>query len=240
MNQQDAIRFIQSAFKRYEIRLTDRQAAQFYRYYEMLIETNQVMNLTAITEFEAVVYKHFIDSALLSCFFDLKQVRSCIDVGTGAGFPGIPLSILYPHISMCLMDSLNKRVGFLQRVIDELNLERVEAVHFRAEEGGRSIHYREQFDLAVSRAVTALPILLEYQSPFVKINGYCVAYKARDIEAELATAEKAIKIFHTPLTESYYYQMEGEERSLLLFKKSEKTAKRFPRKPGTAKKEPIM
>lgn len=239
MNNQERLAFIQTAFDQYDIPLTEHQVKQFYRYYEMLVETNQVMNLTTITEFEAVVYKHFIDSALLSHFVDLNPVKSCIDVGTGAGFPGIPLSILYPNISMCLMDSLNKRVGFLQRVIDELGLQQVEAVHFRAEEGGRLAKYREYFDIAVSRAVTALPILLEYQSPFVKPDGYCVAYKARDVETEIKSAEKAMEIFHTLLSENHHYQMQGEERSLLLFRKTERTHKRFPRKPGIAKKEPI-
>ena len=177
-----------------QIVLTEQQCQQFQTYYEMLIEKNKVMNLTAITEYEEVIDKHFLDSILLGTVMDLSGDLSVIDVGTGAGFPGIPLKIAYPNLKITLLDSLNKRVRFLNEVIEELGLTDIEAVHARAEEGARKQEYREQFDLCVSRAVANLSTLSEYCLPFVKKSGCFVSYKSSQIEEELQQSKKAVKI----------------------------------------------
>lgn len=227
-----------------DIVLSDEQIEQFQIYYEMLIETNKVMNLTAITQLDEVITKHFLDSiALANVYQNIKNKElKIIDLGTGAGFPGIPLKIAFPQLQVTLMDSLNKRVKFLNSVIDELSLVNIDAIHGRAEEMARRTEYRQQFDLCVSRAVANLSTLNEYCLPFVKLDGMFISYKSSDIEDELNLSLNAIKILGGKLTEVKKLSLPESdiERSFVMIKKIKNTPKIYPRKPGTASKEPIQ
>ena len=230
---------IKDAFNKIDLILNDKQAEQFLRYYELLIQKNKVMNLTSITEFDDVVLKHFLDS-LMICKIQ-KLEGSLIDVGTGAGFPGIPLKIMYPDLKVVLLDSLNKRVQFLNEVIRELGLENIKAIHGRAEDFAKQKIYREQFDCCVSRAVANLSSLAEYCIPFVKIGGYFIPYKSGKIQEELDGGKKAINIlggtveivkeFELPQTDIF--------RCLLYIRKIENSPQKYPRKAGMPTKEPI-
>lgn len=228
------------------IELSNEQIHLFKTYFEMLIETNKVMNLTAITEIDEVIIKHFIDSILLiKVYPNLLNNEGIsikiLDLGTGAGFPGIPLKIVFPDIEIVLMDSLNKRVIFLQKVIDELKLSNITAVHGRAEEMARRKEYRENFDLCVSRAVANLSTLSEYCIPFVKKDGYFISYKASDVETEVENAKNAIKTLGGNLTAVKKLTLPGTEieRSFIIIEKNKSTPKSYPRKAGTASKDPL-
>lgn len=227
--------------REYGITLTDRQEEQFIRYYELLVRWNEVMNLTAITEFDQVLLKHFADSLSIAGSLDMGKIRSCIDVGTGAGFPGIPLKIAFPHLKVTLLDSLNKRLNFLNEVIEELGLEKIRTVHLRAEEGGKKPEHREKYDLAVSRAVSRLAVLCEYCMPYVRKGGYFVSYKAGQAEEEIREGKTAIAVLGGKLakTESFRLCHTDMERTLVVIKKVKETPKKYPRKPGTPAKEPL-
>jgi 16S rRNA (guanine527-N7)-methyltransferase len=225
----------------FNIELTDKQIQQFILFYEMLIETNKVMNLTAITEFEEVICKHFIDSLSLVKLYNINNGLNLIDIGTGAGFPGIPLKIVFPDIKVILLDSLNKRVKFLNDVINSLGLNDIYAFHGRAEEFGNNIEYREKFDLCVSRAVARMVTLSEYCLPFVKLNGHFISYKAGNMNNELDESKKAITILGGKLIDSKSFQLPGTdiERTLIKIKKINTTPKKYPRSSGKPVNAPI-
>lgn len=232
---------LKEGIREYGVTLTDRQEEQFMRYYQLLVQWNEVMNLTAITEFDQVLLKHFADSLSIAGTLDMEKIHSCIDVGTGAGFPGIPLKIAFPHLKVTLLDSLNKRLNFLDEVIGELGLEKISTVHLRAEEGGKKPEYREKYDLAVSRAVSRLSVLCEYCMPYVRKGGYFVSYKAGQAEEEIKEGKKAIAVLGGKLTktESFHLCNTDMERILVVIKKVKDTPKKYPRKPGTPAKEPL-
>lgn len=232
---------LQSKAEQLGIRLSEKQLEQFQCYYERLIEKNKVMNLTAITEYEEVVDKHFIDSILLGSVKELSGKKRVIDVGTGAGFPGIPLKIVYPELEITLLDSLNKRVKFLDEVIEELGLTGIQAVHSRAEDLAQDAAHRQQYDICVSRAVANLSTLSEYCIPFVKQGGYFISYKSTQIEEELKQAKKAVQVLGGTLEQVETVQIPETtiERQFVMIRKTGTTPKKFPRKAGTASKTPI-
>lgn len=212
------------------INITELQLKQLERYYELLVEYNKVMNLTGITEKEEVYLKHFYDSLTIAKVIDLNNYETLCDVGTGAGFPGLVLKILYPNLKVTLLDSLNKRLNFLNVVIKELNLKDVETVHSRAEE------YNKKFDITVARAVAPLNILLEYCIPLTKVNGYFIAMKGKNEEANNALLKLDSEIIET---NSFLLPIENSDRTIIKIKKLKETNKKFPRKYSEIKKNPL-
>ena len=221
--------------------LTEEQTRQFEIYYNCMVEKNKVMNLTAITQPMEVVEKHYLDSLLVVRHVDLSRAISVLDMGTGAGFPGIPLKIVFPHLHVTLADSLNKRILFLDEVIDACGLTGIDTVHGRAEDLGRNNNYREQYDLVVSRAVANLSTLSEYCLPLVREEGLFVSYKSAEIEEELKTAQKAIRLLGGLQSRVEKDTIPGTalERSFVIIQKNQKTPAKFPRKAGMPGKEPI-
>lgn len=238
----DRIGKLKESFGLLNITLTDRQYEQFLEYYELLIEWNKVMNLTGITDFEEVVMKHFVDSLALVYAVDVDKSYKVLDLGTGAGFPGIPLKIAFPHMDIVLLDSLNKRIKFLDEVITKLDLKNIVAIHGRAEEFAKKEDYREQFDLCVSRAVANLATLSEYCIPYVKKQGYFIPYKSCAIEEELETSKKAIGVLGGKVKEvkTFLLPQSDISRSLVIIKKEKETQKKYPRSGGKPIKEPIL
>lgn len=240
-NNKTEINQIKEAFAKLNLTLEESQYEQFLQYYEILIEWNQVMNLTAITEFNEVVTKHFVDSLCLIKEISMEKELKVIDIGTGAGFPGIPLKIAFPSLDVTLLDSLNKRIKFLDTVISTLGLKGIRAVHGRAEEYGRKSEYREQFDLCVSRAVANLSTLSEYCVPFVKKGGYFISYKSGKMEEEIENSKRAINLLGGNLENVFTFLLPDSDisRSLVAIRKEEETKKKYPRSAGKPSKEPL-
>lgn len=227
--------------KELSIVLNDKQTQQFEQYYNILVEWNKVMNLTAITKYEEVIEKHFLDSLTIVDAINMEKIETLIDVGTGAGFPGIPLKIAFPHLKVTLLDSLNKRIKFLNEVIDLLELDDIKTIHGRAEDYAKQAEYREQYDICVSRAVANLATLSEYCLPYVKVDGLFVPYKSGEIDEELKSSEKAVSILGGKVEEVVKFQLPGTDigRSFVKIHKIKETKKKYPRKAGMPTKEPL-
>ena len=224
-----------------EISLSPKQLDQFELFYNMLIETNKSMNLTAITDEDEVIEKHFIDSLSCRRVMDMTKVKTCIDVGTGAGFPGIPLKIVRPDLKITLVDSLNKRINFLNIVIDELELKNITAVHSRIEDFGKNKQYREKFDYVTARAVANLAVLSEYLLPIIKVGGQAIGMKGSNVKEELVDGKNAIGVLGGKLSCVDEFVLPDSDifRNVVVIDKIKNTPGRFPRKAGVPSKEPI-
>ena len=224
------------------IKITDVQCDKLYRFYEMVIEKNKVMNLTAITDYEEFVIKHFVDSLMITKVMDMTVPMSVLDIGTGAGFPGVPVKIVYPETTVLLLDSLNKRLNFLNEVIEELGLKDITTIHSRAEELQAKGEYRESFDLCVSRAVAALPTLSEYCLPYVKPGGKFVAYKAVGADEEIEASKTAIRVLGGEIKETAHFTIKDTDytRVLISIEKLKNTPKKYPRPGGKPGKNPLQ
>ena len=224
------------------VTLTDEQIHQFLKYYELLVEWNGFMNLTAITDYDEVMKKHFVDSLSLIKTFDVTKKVKVIDVGTGAGFPGLALKIAYPNLQVTLLDSLNKRINFLNEVITQLGLTGVETVHGRAEDFAKPDKLRGRFDLCVSRAVANMSTLSEYCLPFVKVGGEFISYKSEKINEEMSIAKNAITMLGGKFDRSEEFTLPDSDiyRNLVVMKKGKETPKKYPRKAGLPSKEPLQ
>ncbi len=229
-------------FSDYNIEVNNEQVGKFDNYYRLLIEWNKKINLSAIINYEDVIKKHFLDSVLLLKVYskDLFTSKNIIDVGTGAGFPGLPLAIMLPDAKFTLVDSLNKRIEFLKEVIDILKINNITLIHSRAEELGINSDHREKYDICVSRAVAALPLLLEYCSPFVKKEGVLYMYKSLKVEEEIELSKNALSILNCSINKKILLAEEEDfQRYILEIKKENFTPDKYPRKPGKAKKKPL-
>ncbi len=224
------------------IALSDRQLEQFLLYYNMLVQTNEKINLTAITEWQDVLEKHFLDSLAIAQVLPTRASGlSLIDIGSGAGFPGIPLKIAFPGLEITLMDTLKKRVGFLEEVIRALELEDITAIAARAEDLGRDPAHRMHYDMAVSRAVAVLPLLLEYATPFLKTGGEFVAYKSGNADQEIAASTHALEELSCSISGIFYPQIPGTDlfRSLIMVRRDQECDIRYPRRAGIPEKRPL-
>lgn len=234
------IDYLRDYAKKLHMNLSDEKCEMFIRYYNMLVEWNSKINLTAITNYKEVVIKHFIDSLSIVNIVDINGPNSLVDVGTGAGFPGIPLKIVFPSLEVVLVDSLDKRVKFLNHVIRELGLKNITAIHARAEEFGHT-KYREKFDFCVTRAVSNLSVISEYCLPLVKIGGYFIPYKSREVKQEIEDYEIAIEELGGVIDDVSIFELPDTDitRSLILIYKDVETDKKYPRRNGLPQKKPL-
>ena len=220
---------------------SDAQCEQLNSFHKLLCEWNEFMNLTGITEYNEVVIKHFVDSLAVNCVYSFKNTDKVVDIGTGAGFPGLPLKIMYPDVQFTLLDSLNKRIKFLDEVINTDGLNKIETLHGRAEDYARNKEYREQYDVCVSRAVANLATLSEYCLPYVKVGGVFIAYKAGQIDEELKASERAVKLLGGEIVDVHKFTLPDTDidRTFVVIKKTAATSKKYPRKAGLPSKEPL-
>lgn len=223
------------------LKLTEEQYSKFIKYKDLILEWNEKVNLTAITEEEEIIKKHFIDSIKSFKFAPLKNAKSIIDIGTGGGFPGIPIKIINENSNVVLLDSLNKRVNFLNEVIKELDLKNITAIHGRAEDFSHESKYRQKFDIAISRAVSNLRVLSEFCIPYVKVNGYFISLKGPSVEEEISEAKNTINILGGKITEVMQIEIEDSDlkHNLVIIKKVKDTSNQYPRKYGQISKKPI-
>lgn len=239
----EKIEFIEKIKKQAQkigVNITDEQAEKFYSYTNMLLEWNEKINLTAITELDDIIQKHFIDSLTIDKY--VKENASIIDVGTGAGFPGIPLKIVRDDINVTLLDALNKRINFLNEVIEQNKLTNIKTIHARAEEAGKNKNIRESFDIATSRAVAPLNVLVEYLLPLIKIGGRCICMKGSNTKEEIENSRKAISILGGTIEEIQELELPDSDikRTIIVIKKEKNTPSKYPRKAGTPSKMPIV
>ncbi len=224
--------------KKIGLDIAEKESKNLYKYMLLMLEWNENVNLTAITEEKEIIYKHFIDSLSVNKYLTNKE--KIMDIGTGAGFPGIPLKIFNEDLNFILVDSLNKRINFLEEVKNELNLNKLELVHARAEELAKNKNYREKMDIVVSRAVARLRILAEYMLPFVKKNGICICMKGPNIEEEIEESKKSLEILGGKIEKIEHIILPGDlERNIILIRKIKETPSRYPRKAGTPVKQPL-
>lgn len=233
--------FLRENLKKIGCEPSDLQCEQLNNFHKILCEWNEFMNLTGITEYNEVVIKHFVDSLAVNCVYSFKKTDRVVDIGTGAGFPGIPLKIMYPDTSFTLLDSLNKRIKFLDEVIKVNSLDGIETLHGRAEDYARDKNYREAFDVCVSRAVANLSTLSEYCLPYVKAGGVFISYKAGQLDEELKASERAIKLLGGEIKEVHKLTLPDTDidRTFVVIKKTAATSKKYPRKSGLPSKEPL-
>ena len=233
--------FLRENLKKIGCEPSDLQCEQLNNFHKILCEWNEFMNLTGITEYNEVVIKHFVDSLAVNCVYSFKKTDRVVDIGTGAGFPGIPLKIMYPDTSFTLLDSLNKRIKFLDEVIKINSLDEIETLHGRAEDYARDKNYREAFDVCVSRAVANLSTLSEYCLPYVKVGGVFISYKAGQLDEELKASERAIKLLGGEIKEVHKLTLPDTDidRTFVVIKKTAATSKKYPRKAGLPSKEPL-
>ncbi len=241
MKNNEFIELLCKECKNQNVEITEEQANNLEMYKTLLLEWNEKMNLTAITDEYEIIIKHFVDC--LECTKVIKEEEKIIDVGTGAGFPGMVLAIYYKDKKFTLLDALNKRLIFLQEVVNTLKLDNVEIIHGRAEEVARKEEYKEQFDASVSRAVAQLPVLLEYTSPFIKVNGKCIVMKGDNVEDEVKLSSNALNTLKLKIVDrfNYNYMINNEEynRSILKINKIGNTPQKYPRNYGQIKKKPL-
>lgn len=240
MNIEEFKKIMISYAEKINIKFTEEQLEKFYQYMNMLLEWNEKINLTAITKPEEIILKHFVDSLTIAKY--IKKEETLVDMGTGAGFPGIPLKIYKKDLKVTLVDSLNKRIKFLNEVIEQLNLEKIETIHARAEEFSKNKKYREKFDISTSRAVANLSTLSEYLIPLVKVNGKVISMKGQEVQEEVKQAQKAIQILGGKIVEkeSFNLPKSDNKRNIIIIEKIKNTPAKYPRKPGTPAKEPIQ
>lgn len=225
--------------KRIDIEFNDKQLYQFYEYMNLLLEWNKKINLTAIIEVEEIILKHFIDSLTINKY--IGENKTLVDVGTGAGFPGIPLKIYRPDLKVTLVDSLNKRINFLNEVISKLDLKEINTVHNRIEDFGKDKKYRESFDYVTARAVANLTTLSEYLIPISKVNGKCICMKGNDIEEEVNRSKNAINLLGGKINKIDYFELPNSDisRNIIVIDKIKETPNKYPRKAGLPSKEPL-
>lgn len=233
--------FLRDSLEKIGYTPSDAQCEQLNSFHKLLCEWNEFMNLTGITEYNEVVIKHFVDSLAVNCVYSFKNTDKVVDIGTGAGFPGLPLKIMYPDVQFTLLDSLNKRIKFLDEVINTDGLNKIETLHGRAEDYAKNKEYREQYDVCVSRAVANLATLSEYCLPYVKVGGVFIAYKAGQIDEELKASERAVKLLGGEIVDVHKLTLPDTDidRTFVVIKKTAATSRKYPRKAGLPSKEPL-